>query len=121
MCETRDVGIKWPHRHTLMFDGDRSIDMRHVCPKDVKKNASAAGLNSLLEEVGSRAQRQTKVGVKSIEMLPENWFWMQKKHFDIGWSDESKCQASHKEEGKEMHRLYHCLEWHEVRRGIPDG
>ena len=36
-CETRDLGIKWPHRHTLIFEGDRRIDMRYVCPKDVKK------------------------------------------------------------------------------------
>ena len=46
---------------------------------------------------------------------------MQKRLFDIGWSDESKCQACHKKEGSEKHRLYHCPEWHEVRRGIPDA
>ena len=27
-------GLFW---HTLIFEGDRSIDMRYVCPKDVKK------------------------------------------------------------------------------------
>ena len=27
--------------------------------------------------------------------------WVQKKLFDIGWSDESECQACHKEEGTE--------------------
>ena len=37
MCETRDLGIKWPHWHTLIFDGDGRVDMRYVCPKDVKK------------------------------------------------------------------------------------
>ena len=37
MCETRDLGIKWPHWHILIFEGDRTIDMRYVCPKDVKK------------------------------------------------------------------------------------
>ena len=31
---------------------------------------------------------------------------MQKRFFDIGWSDESKCQACHKDEGTEKHRLY---------------
>ena len=36
MRETRDLGVKWPHWHTLMFEGDRNIDMRCVCPKDVK-------------------------------------------------------------------------------------
>ena len=30
MCETR------PHWHALIFEGDRSIDMRYVCPRDVK-------------------------------------------------------------------------------------
>ena len=37
MCETRDLGIKWPLWHTLIFQGERSIDMRSVCPKDAKK------------------------------------------------------------------------------------
>ena len=41
--------------------------------------------------------------------------------FDVGWSDESKCQACHKEEGTENHRPYHCPEWDEVRRGIPEA
>ena len=36
MCETRDLGIKWPQWHTL----------------DVKKLLFAAGQDSLLEEVG---------------------------------------------------------------------
>ena len=34
--------------------------------------------------------------------------WVQKRLFDIGWSDDSECQACHKEEGTEKHRLYHC-------------
>ena len=37
MCETRDLGIKWPHWHTLIFEGQVRTDMRYVCPKDVKK------------------------------------------------------------------------------------
>ena len=32
---------------------------------------------------------------------------VQKRLFDIGWSNENKCQACHKEEGTEKHRLYH--------------
>ena len=51
MCETRDLGIGWPHWHTLTFQGDRRIDMKHVCPKDVKKR-----LVSLLEEVDSKTR-----------------------------------------------------------------
>ena len=44
---------------------------------------------------------------------------MQKTPFDIGWSDESECQACHKEKGTEKHRLHQCPEWYEVRREIP--
>ena len=34
--------------------------------------------------------------------------WVQKRLFDVGWSDESRCRACHKEEGTEKHRLYCC-------------
>ena len=34
MCETRDLGIKWPCWHTLVFRNEITIDMRYVCPKD---------------------------------------------------------------------------------------
>ena len=37
MFETRDLGIKWPHRHTLIFEGEVRFVMRHVCPTDVEK------------------------------------------------------------------------------------
>ena len=47
--------------------------------------------------------------------------WTQKRLFDIGWSDESKCQACHEEEGTEKHRLYHCPERNKVRREIPEA
>ena len=32
-----DLAIKWPYWHTLIFCNDTKIDMRFVCPKDVKK------------------------------------------------------------------------------------
>ena len=41
--------------------------------------------------------------------------WTHKRLFDIGWSD-----TSHAGEGPEKHRLYHCSEWHEIRRDIPE-
>ena len=44
--------------------------------------------------------------------------WTQKRLFDIGWRDASQCQVCHMEEGTEKHRLYHCSEWHEIRREI---
>ena len=58
MCETRDMGIKWPLWHTLIFEGDRSIDMRYVCPKDVK--------NMLLEQARTSAGRS---GQQSMNMM----------------------------------------------------
>ena len=36
-CETRDLGIKWPHWRTLFFEGGTRVDMGYVCPKDVQK------------------------------------------------------------------------------------
>ena len=46
--------------------------------------------------------------------------WTQKRLFDVDWSDISQRQACQKEEGTEKHRLYHCPEWYEVRREIPE-
>ena len=37
MYETRDLGIIWPHWQTLAFSDETKIDMRYVCPSDVKK------------------------------------------------------------------------------------
>ena len=54
MCETRDLGKRLPQLHTLMFSDEINIDMRLVCPKDLK-NACTEGPISVLEEVGSKA------------------------------------------------------------------
>ena len=37
MCETRDLGIKWPQWQTSILDGEARINMRCVCPTDVMK------------------------------------------------------------------------------------
>ena len=58
LCETRDFGIKWPQWHTLVFEGQVRVDMRHVCLKDVKKMLLKQGQVSLVEEVGSEALRR---------------------------------------------------------------
>ena len=36
MCETRDLGVKLPHWHTLLFERQVVVDTRVVCPQDVK-------------------------------------------------------------------------------------
>ena len=45
---------------------------------------------------------------------------MQKRLYDLGWSDEKKCRGCNKEKGMEKHRLYHCQCWKEVRNQIPE-
>ena len=55
MCETRESGIRWPCWHALVFGNEITIDMRYVCPKDVRKMQRRKGLISILEEVGSEA------------------------------------------------------------------
>ena len=34
--------------------------------------------------------------------------WVQKRLYDIGWSDEKKCRGCNQEEGTEKHRFDHC-------------
>ena len=36
MCETLDRGIMWQQWHTLMFEEQVKVDMRVVCPQDVR-------------------------------------------------------------------------------------
>ena len=36
------MGIRWPQRHTLIFEGQVKVDTRYVCPKDVKKTLKQA-------------------------------------------------------------------------------
>ena len=33
MCETRDLGMRWPQWHTLKCSDEMTIDMRHCVPK----------------------------------------------------------------------------------------
>ena len=74
MCETRDPGRKLPHWHTLIFEGEVRIDMRYVCPKDVKKILGRSGQQSMnmknLAGAGSglaAKEDEGKSGLKSIE------------------------------------------------------
>ena len=53
MRETRDLGIQWPQWHTLILEEQRKVDMRYVCPKDVKK--------VFLEQVRSTHRSEARV------------------------------------------------------------
>ena len=33
MCETRDLGSKWPQGHTLLSEEQVTVDIRVVCPQ----------------------------------------------------------------------------------------
>ena len=46
--------------------------------------------------------------------------WVQRRLYDIGWSDEKKCQGCDKEESTEMHRVYHCPCWKEIKSQISE-
>ena len=120
MCETRDLGIKWPHWHALIFEGEARIDMRYVCPKDVKKMlVQQAGSLCWKKWAAKHECEELKEGIwlePALALLrkktKEEWTekhrivarnifmeggWVQKRFFDIGWSDESKCQACRNE------------------------
>ena len=140
MCETLDLGNKWPHCNTLTFQGDRNVDLRDVCPKDVKimllqqartvywkkwaaKHEYEELMGIWLEPAVALLRKKTKEECTEkhrnvARKLVLEGGWVQNRLFDIGWSDKSSCQACHKEEGAETHRIYHFQEWHEVRRGF---
>ena len=54
MCETRDLGRNG-RTGTHWFSNEISIDMRHVCPKDVRKMLVTEGSISILEGNGQRS------------------------------------------------------------------
>ena len=116
MCETRDLGIKWPHWHTLVFEGDRRIDMRYVCPKDVKKMLVQQGRTICWKKWAAKHEYEEfkeDIWLEPAlallrEKTKEDWTekhqhvarklvleggWLQKKLFDIGWSDESEMSS----------------------------
>ena len=37
MCDTSNLGSKWPQWHTPIVEGQVHVDMTYVCPNDVKK------------------------------------------------------------------------------------
>ena len=55
MCETRDLGMKWPCRHTWIFCNEITFDMLYVCPKDVRKRCWYRGLDRYVGRSGQRS------------------------------------------------------------------
>ena len=143
LCETRDLGIKWRQWHSLIFEGQVKVDMRYVCPTNVKKMLLKQARSTYrkkwaakheyeeskegiwLEPALALLRRRKRGGTDKHRHVARKLFlggsWVQKRLFDIGWSNESKCQACHRQEGTEKQRLCHCPESYEVRRRIPDA
>ena len=140
MCETRDLGSKRPHWHTLVFSDETKIDMRFVRPRDVKKMLVQRARSLYWKKWAAKHEyEELKEGAwfepaQALlrKKVMEDWThkhrnvtrkifleggWTQKRQFDIGWPDISQCQACQME-GTEKHRLQHCPEWHAVRREI---
>ena len=143
MCETSDLGIKWPYWHTLVFSDEITMDVGYVCPKDVKtilvqrerpvswkkwaaKHEQEEPKEGAWVEPALALLRKTAKGVwtEKHRNVTRKIFleggWTQNRLFGVGRSDVSQCQACQVEEGTEKHRLHHCPEWHEVTRHIPE-
>ena len=142
VCETRDLGIKWPQWHTLLLAGQVVVGMRVVCPQDLRKvflrQARMAfwkkrSANHECEELKGGVW-QEPIQVMLRKKTNEAWMdkhrnvtrklvveggWVQRRWHDTGWSDEKKCRGCNKEEGTDKHRLSHCPCWNEVRNQFP--
>ena len=119
MCETRDLGFKWPYWHTLVFSDEIKIDMRYVRPRDGKKMLVQRARSVFWKKwAATHEQEELKEGAwidPALVLLRKK----AKGLFDIGWSDTSHaCQM---EEGTVKHRLCHCPVRHAVRRDIPES
>ena len=122
MCETHDLGMKWPCWHTLIFEEQTRVDMGYVCPKDVKKMLLRQAISICWKKCAAKHEyEELKEGAwlelalalmrkKTKEFwtekqrnfarkLPLEGGWRQQRLFDTGWSDESKCQASRRLQG----------------------
>ena len=113
LCETRDLGIKCPEWHTLMFEGQQAVDMRVSCPQNVEK-ASETNHDGLFEEMGGKtrargAERRSVAGAdpsfaaktdkhpNSTRKLVVEGRWVHKRLYDTRWSHEEMCTGCNKE------------------------
>ena len=86
-------------------------------PARCQEDASQTSQNDLLEKLAAKHEyEELTEGVWFDPMKPNGW--VQKKLYDIGCSNEDKCQGCNKDECTERHRLYQCPWWKEVRRQI---
>ena len=117
-----------------------AVDMKVVCPQDVKKMLPTLVRMVCWKKLGSRARMRGVEGRSfgrsqsrqrcedkketSTAIGSGNWSWKKDgfrgEVWDTGWSDVQKCRSRNKEEGTEKHTLYHPPSWREVRNQTPE-
>ena len=116
--------IYWPKDvKKMLVQQARSVHWKNWAAKheyeELKERIGLEPVLALLRKKRKEGWTDLHRNTSRKSMLEGGWF--RKRLFDIGWSNESKCQACHKEEGTEKHRHYHCPDWNEVKREIPEA
>ena len=93
MCETRYLGTKWPHWHTLTSSDEKRIDMRFVCSRDEKMLVHMARSVYWRQQSTSMKWFGPKKHCNVARKISLERGWAQKRLFDIGRSDFTVCQA----------------------------
>ena len=124
------------------LEGQVAVDMRVGWPQDVKKMLLKQARMVYWKRWAAKHEYEELKGGVWLELIQamlrrttnEFWTeehrhvarklvveggWMQKRLYDIDWSDEKKCGGSYKEEGTEKNGLYLCPSCTEVANQIP--
>ena len=126
MCETRDLSIKWPQWHTLPPEGQFAVDMRVVCPQDVKDILSKQA--RMVQSTSMRSWKRSVAGASPSHDAKTE------KHLDVvgkldgrgwrmgaektirHWSDEKKCRRCHCEQHTAPRASFTCYTRNFLRR-----
>ena len=129
MFETRDLGTHWPQWCTLLFEGRAAVDMRVVCPQDVKSmllkqarmvywkrwaakhECEEMKEGVCLKPIQAVQRRKTNESPTDkqrnvMRKLVVEEDWVQQVIYDTGWSDEKKCRGCDNE--KKVRRSTGC-------------
>ena len=138
----------WPSSgrfcHTLIFEGDRRIDVRCVCPKDVKKLLLLQARTVCWKKWAAEHEYEELKG--SIWLEPplallrkktkEDWTEKHRNVAKKGFWKEVGCRRNSstlvcqmnvniklvtRRKAQKSRGLYHCPGWNEVRRQIPEA
>ena len=128
------MGIKWPQWHTLIFEGQGKVqDVKKMLwkrrrlltgesgqPNTSVRTSKKGSYLALSKQCCERnEERWTDKHRNVLKKIVVEGGWVQKRVYDVGWSNENKFQGCNKEEHTEKHRLYQCPCWKEVGSQIP--